>query len=64
MPRLTPADLAEWRRQLSGEGDGEQLDPTVAQQIAPRLMDEVERLWAEVRRLRGEDRPRAPTRLH
>ncbi len=49
MPRLTPADLAEWRHQLSDEeeGDGEFLDPTVAQDIAPRLMAEVEALWKE-----------------
>jgi hypothetical protein len=47
MPRLTPADLSEWRRQLSEEGDGEWLDPTLAQDIAPRLMAEVEALWAE-----------------
>jgi hypothetical protein len=47
MPRLTPADLAEWRRQLFEEGDGEWLDPTSAQEIAPLLMAEVEALWAE-----------------
>lgn len=47
MPRLTPADLAEWRRQLFEEGDGEWLDPSTAQEIAPRLMAEVEALWAE-----------------
>ena len=46
--RITAADLAAWRRQLAEEGDGEHLDPTLAQQIAPRLMDEVERLQAEL----------------
>jgi hypothetical protein len=48
MPRLTPADLVEWRRQLAEEGDGEALDPTTAQAIAPLLMAEVEALWADV----------------
>jgi hypothetical protein len=42
MPRLTPADLAEWRRDPEGEGDGEWLDPTIAQEVAPRLMAEVD----------------------
>ncbi len=66
-PRVTPADLAEWRRALAEEGDGEYLDPTLAQQIAPRLIAEVELLHAELRRARGEpaaeglewNRPRA-----
>jgi hypothetical protein len=53
MSRLTPADLAEWRRQLSEEGDGELHDPTVAQAAMPRLMAEVETLWAELERLRA-----------
>jgi hypothetical protein len=29
------------------EGDGESLDPTLAQEIAPRLMAELELAWAE-----------------
>ena len=37
---------------LQEEGDGELLDPTLAQEIAPRLMDEVERLHAELARAR------------
>jgi hypothetical protein len=52
MPRLTPADLAEWRRALDEEGDGEFLDPTTAQAIAPTLMTEVETLWAELQMAR------------
>jgi len=47
MLRLLPADLTEWRRALHEEGDGEFLDPTTAQAIAPRLMAEVEALWKE-----------------
>jgi hypothetical protein len=41
---VTPSDLAAWRRALKEEGDGEHLDPTTAQVIAPRLMDELDRL--------------------
>lgn len=51
---ITPDDLAAWRRALREEGDGELLDPTTAQVIAPRLMAEVERLWAEARSARLE----------
>lgn len=47
MPRVTLADLSVWRTQLFEEGDGEWLDPSTAQEIAPRLMAEVEALWAE-----------------
>lgn len=54
MRRLTPADLAEWRRALTEEGDGEFLDPTIAQVIAPKLMAEIEALWAEAARPKGE----------
>ena len=39
---------AEWRCQLSDEGDSEFLDPTRAQEIAPRLMDEVQVLQAKL----------------
>ncbi len=48
MPAVTLAQITEWRRALEEEGDGEFLDPTLAQDIAPRLMDEVERLHAEL----------------
>ncbi len=54
MRRITPADLAEWRRALAEEGDGEFLDPTTAQAIAPKLMAEIEALWAEAARARAE----------
>ncbi len=52
--RVTAADLATWRHQLAGEGDGEHLDPTLAQQIAPRLMAEVEQLKVELARARAD----------
>jgi len=51
-PRVTAADLAAWRTALAEEGDGEHLDPTMAQVIAPRLMAEVEILWGELERAR------------
>ncbi|HTT70590.1 MAG TPA: hypothetical protein VMG32_05160 [Anaeromyxobacteraceae bacterium] len=51
--RVTSADLAAWRRALAEEGDGEHLDPTTAQGIAPRLMAEVEVLWGELERARS-----------
>ncbi len=41
--------LAEWRAQLPE--DGNHLDPTLAQVIAPMLIDEVERLQAELARV-------------
>ncbi len=52
--RITLADLATWRAELAEEGDGEHLDPTLAQQIAPRLMAEVEALQAELARARAD----------
>jgi hypothetical protein len=54
MPAVTLSQIAEWRRALREEGDGELLDPTLAQQIAPRLMEEVERLHAELARARRQ----------
>jgi hypothetical protein len=36
------------RRQLTEEGNGDHLDPSLAQQLVPRLMAEVELLQAEV----------------
>ncbi|HTP51041.1 MAG TPA: hypothetical protein VMK42_10110 [Anaeromyxobacteraceae bacterium] len=44
--RITPNDISEWRRSLAE--DGEHLDPTLAQEIAPRLMDEVQVLEAKL----------------
>jgi hypothetical protein len=52
MPILTPADLADWRHALQEEGDGEFYDPTVAQLVVPRLMAEVEALWADLQMAR------------
>ncbi len=43
---ITAAELAEWRAQLPDDGD--YLDPTLAQVIAPKLVNEVERLQAEL----------------
>jgi hypothetical protein len=48
---ITAAQLAEWREQLPEDGD--HLDPTLAQVIAPMLIDEVERLQAELARVLG-----------
>jgi hypothetical protein len=48
---ITTAQLAEWRAQLPDDGD--RLDPTLAQVIAPMLIDEVERLQAELARVLG-----------
>jgi hypothetical protein len=54
MPAVTLTQIADWRRTLQEEGDGEFLDPTLAQVIAPKLMDEVERLHAELARARRQ----------
>jgi cytochrome c553 len=54
MPAVTLTQIADWRRTLREEGDGEFLDPTLAQIIAPKLMDEVERLHAELARARRQ----------
>ena len=51
---VTSKQIAEWRRQLAEEGDGEYLDPTVAQVIAPKLIDEVELLQSLVRKVAVE----------
>jgi len=48
--QITPADLASRRRQLALEGDGKLLDPILAQEIAPRLVNEVERLERDLAR--------------
>ncbi|HEY6006216.1 MAG TPA: hypothetical protein VIV57_25275 [Anaeromyxobacter sp.] len=54
MPAVTLSQIAEWRRALLEEGDGEFLDPTLAQEIAPKLMEEVERLHAELAQARRQ----------
>ena len=54
MSAVTLSQIAEWRRALREEGDGEFLDPTLAQEIAPKLMEEVERLHAELARARRQ----------
>jgi hypothetical protein len=54
MPAVTLSQIAEWRRALREEGDGELLDPTLAQEIAPKLLEEVERLHAELARARRQ----------
>jgi hypothetical protein len=50
--RVTAADLAAWRAELAEEGDGEYLDPTLAQQIAPRLLAEVDNVQPALPELR------------
>lgn len=37
----------KWRQDLLEEGAGEHLDPTFAQVLAPKLMAEIELVWAE-----------------
>lgn len=54
MPAVTLSQIAEWRRALRDEGDGDFLDPALAQEIAPKLMDEVERLHAELARAQSQ----------
>lgn len=54
MPAVTLSQIAEWRRALQEEGDGELLDPTLAQEIVPKLMEEVERLHEELARTRRQ----------
>jgi hypothetical protein len=52
--RLTPDDLAAWRRALPEDGEGKSFDSAVAQQRLLELMAEVELLWAERDRSRAE----------
>ncbi len=47
---ITQAQLAEWRRIIREEGA---LHSALAQRIAPRLLDEIERAWAELDRCKG-----------
>jgi hypothetical protein len=47
---ITRSMIREWRRALTEVGDGEFLDPTLAQVIAPKLMDELERAWEQLAR--------------
>ncbi len=54
MSAVTLSQIAEWRRALREEGDGEFLDPTLAQEIAPELMDEIERLHAQLAQVRRQ----------
>lgn len=46
---ITPAQVAEWRRVIREEGA---LHSALAQRIAPRLLEEIERAWAEIERVR------------
>lgn len=52
--RLTPDDLAAWRRALRADGERKVFDSAVAQQRLLELMAEVELLWAERGRSRAE----------
>jgi uncharacterized protein YicC (UPF0701 family) len=49
---ITLAQLAEWRRIIRDEGA---LHSALAQRIAPLLMDEIERAWAQLNRTRREE---------
>lgn len=49
---ITPAQLTEWRRVIREEGA---LHSALAQRIAPMLMDELERAWTQLERLRREE---------
>jgi hypothetical protein len=51
--RLTPNDLAVWRRHVREDCDGE-FDTTLADQLVAKLMAEVEMLWAERDRAKAE----------
>ena len=48
---ITPAQVAEWRRVIREQGS---LHSALAQRIAPSLLDEIERSWAELDRHRRE----------
>ncbi len=56
MPRLTPDDLARWRRALYA---GDQLDAATAR----RLMDEIDALWADLARQRVDIATKAAAAL-
>src|SRR5512138_2889443 len=57
---ITPAQLAEWRRIIREEGA---LHSALAQRIAPMLMDEIERAWAQLERTRREEGAREAAAL-
>lgn len=44
---ITPAQVAEWRRIIREEGA---LHSALAQRIAPMLLEEIERAWAQLER--------------
>ena len=48
---ITPAQVAEWRRIIREQGA---LHSALAQRIAPSLIEEIERAWAELDRHRHE----------
>jgi hypothetical protein len=54
MARITPADLAEWRRQVAEDGGQDLLAPATAQALVPLLAAELELAWAERDRARLE----------
>ncbi len=57
---ITPAQVAEWRRIIHEEGA---LHSALAQRIAPMLLEEIERAWAQLERIRRDDGAREATAL-
>ncbi len=57
---ITPAQLAEWRRIIREQGA---LHSALAQRIAPMLLDEIERAWAQIERSRREEGAREAASL-
>ena len=51
---ITPADLEQWRRTRK---------PASAMDLVPKLIAEIERLWAEVKTARAEAMEKAATAL-
>ena len=57
---ITPAQVAEWRRIIREEGA---LHSALAQRIAPMLLEEVERAWAQLERARRDEGAREAAAL-
>jgi uncharacterized protein YicC (UPF0701 family) len=57
---ITPAQVAEWRRIIREEGA---LHSALAQRIAPMLLEEIERAWAQLERARRDEGAREAAAL-
>ena len=57
---ITPAQVAEWRRIIREEGA---LHSALAQRIAPMLLEEVERAWAQLEHVRRDEGAREAAAL-